>query len=258
MKQASFLFSVVLILFVIPGALLISSCRSTPSTAASATSAGNSTIGHGYYPELNEFTVDITDDPISSGPRNGDPFTSPFQGAYLNREVVIDQRSEIEKTALIFQTAAAGRAYVLIPRGMADNVKLVPGETYQIKYDIIHGWPFGYRLVINQGSALALAGVAMGSLDSEWSLNGLIPIMSTLSRIMAENYVDGPEDAFWARKTNVEVTFKIGENIVNLHQGQSTLLGNFEITLLIARQIQHKPNVYDANQNNFSYVIYAK
>jgi hypothetical protein len=86
----------------------------------------------------------------------------------------------------------------------------------------------------------------------------LIPITAIQSNLLTEHYIDGNKDVFWDRKTNTEISFTIDGNSINLHQGQSAVLDDFNITLLIARQIQYKPNVYDAGQNGISYLIAKK
>jgi hypothetical protein len=226
--------------------------------------ANNSTMGHSYYPELDEFTVSMTDDPNSRALITSEPFPSPFQGRFVNREVLIDMRAGnypaliVEKTAFIFKTVTDAKAYLLVTKGVADSINLIPDEIYQIKYDILRGWPFAYRLILSKENELILAGISTGGFNSRLSLNGLIPVTTTQSKILTDNYIDGNKDVFWDRKINVEIAFNIGGNSINLHQGQSATLDNYKISLLIAREIKYKPNVYDAGQNGISYVVARK
>jgi hypothetical protein len=212
------------------------------------------TIGHYYYPELSEFTVSVTDDPNSTVAITSYPFPSPFKGTYVNQQFVTDMRASIEKTAYIFKTDSNANAYLLITKGIADSISLVLGETYQITYDILRGWPFGYQLIITKADELVFSGISTGK-SSNPSLNGLIPITVTQSKVLTDNYVFGSDDSFWLKKTNTEITFTLNENSIALHQGQSATLGEYNITLLIARKIDYEPNVYDAGQNSLSYII---
>jgi hypothetical protein len=245
----------ILILAITICTLLALSCNAGSSATIPATTTNVSTVGHHYFTESNEFTINITDD-LNSSSERGYPFPSQFEGRFVSQEVVIDKRaSNTEKTAFIFETDNGSKAYILIPKGIVDSVNMLPTKIYQINIALAAGWPFGYRLVINRETELVFAGISIESFDSRLTLEGLIPITANLSKILKDNYVDGSEDVFWDRKTNTEITFTLDGYSVVLHQGQSAMLGDYQITLLIARQIQYKPNVYDAGQNGVSYVI---
>ena len=139
-------------------ALTAISCNAASPAIIPATTTQDSTARHQYFPELTEFAINITDDLNYTGERTGYPFPPAFQGKFVAQEVVIDKRaSNAEKTALIFQIDTGAKAYILIPKGIIIAVNMVPNEIYQIKYDIVGGWPFAYRLIINQGNELVLA-----------------------------------------------------------------------------------------------------
>jgi hypothetical protein len=71
--------------FLIPAILVpaVLSCQATPLASTQNTPTGSLTIGHSYYPELDEFTVSMTDDPSNREPITANPFLRPFKAHLL-------------------------------------------------------------------------------------------------------------------------------------------------------------------------------
>ncbi len=238
------LLSILLLVFTL---MVISSCTSTT----------NNTIGHNYFPELPEFTFWLTEDPYKYNRLPDTPLSSPTEVKYLEKRIIDDKPDAYTQvTAYVFTTIPNDtKLYLIIPSGAHDTINLVPGETYQIDYFILFGWPNLYSLIINQGEPVIFEGLSAGAIDGRRSMNGTPTIRVNMSRVLEGNYIDGESDDFWDRKTNTEIEFTLDGNSVILHQGESSLLGDYKITLLIAREIEYKPNWYDYGQNSISYVI---
>jgi hypothetical protein len=223
-------------------------------SVSACTSNGSTTDDHGYYKEQTEFTLRVTDDPSNVEPVELLPVV--VQARYICKDTVVDKReSDSKKTAYIFETDTSDTVYLLIPPGIADNINLIPDERYQIDYQIQYGWPNIYRLIISMEDAVIFAGLSDWTVNGRLNMNELIPVKITQNRLLPNHYIDGESDGPWSRKTNVEITFTLNGNSVTLHQGQSSSLGEYEVKLLIAREIEYNPNWYDVGQNGISYIV---
>ena len=221
------------------------------------TSTNSDTIGHNYFPELTEFTFWITEDPNDVFGLPHYPLTPPIEARYLEQEIIIKKINiDTQLLAIEFTTIPNNaQLYLLIPSGVIDTLNLIPGEIYQIDYKFQYGWPSIYRLIINKGETVIFAGLADWFVDGTLNMNDMIPIQVNKNRVLEDNYIDGESDDFWERKTNTEIEFTLNGNSVILHQGESSSLGDYKVILLIALDIQYKPNWYDSGQNSISYVI---
>lgn len=223
----------------------------------SSSSGSDNGKDHGYYKELPEFTFWLTEDPYKYNRLPDTPLSSPIEVKYIERNI-IDNKPDAYTQVISYTFTTIPNSlklYLIIPSGVHNAIKLTPGETYQIDYYILFGWPNQYRLVINKGEGVSFIG------NFGWSPDiWLNPDNTTLFQvnkigILDNNYIDGESSDFWERKTNTEIEFTLNENSVILHQGESSTLGDYDITLLIAREIQYKPGWYDVGQNCISYVI---
>jgi hypothetical protein len=180
-----------------------------------------------------------------------------MQAKYVEQDVVTDSGlDKTQKTAYVFQRLdTSAPVYLLIPIGIADNIKLTSGEVYQIDYEINYGWPTSIGLMISQQNKLVFAGISDWSANKTVKLAGLLPLTVAQSDILIGHYIAGTDADPWVRKTNTEITFDLGGDSVVVHQGQSVSLGGYEIKLFIARETQYKPGWLDAGQNDISYVI---
>jgi hypothetical protein len=222
---------------------------------------------HNYFVELPEFTLRITDDPNNTQPFEAKVSPVTMLATYVKQDTVIDMRESnspwvlAKKTAYIFNNTVANvttsnnTTFLLIPPDIADNIELIPGEVYEINYQIQYGWPDVYRLIIYKDDNVIFAGLSDWSIDGRFNLNKLIPIKVKQNKVLTNHYIDGDDGDFYIRITNTEITFDLDGDSTNLHQGQSATLGDYDITLLIAREIEYKPNWYDVGQNCISYVI---
>lgn len=224
---------------------------------SSCTSTNSDTIGHNYFPELPEFTFWLTEDPYNYNRLPETPLSSPIEVKYLEKRIIDDKKDAYTQVmGYVFTTIPNEiQLYLLIPSGVHDTINLIPGEVYQIDYRIQYGWPNLYRLIINKEETVIFAGLADWDVDGRLNMNDMTPIQVHKSRVLEDNYIDGESDDFWERKTNNEIEFTLNENSVILHQGESSSLVDYEVTLLIAREIQYKPNWFDYQQNSFSFVI---
>jgi hypothetical protein len=223
---------------------------------SACTSNGSTTDDHGYYKEQTEFTLRVTDNPSNIEPVEVELLPVIVQARYICKDTVVDKReSDFQKTAYIFETDTSDTVYLLIPPGIADSINLIPDERYQIDYQIQYGWPNIYRLIISVKDVVIFAGLSDWTVDGRLNMNELIPVKISENRLLDNNYIIGQSSDFWEKKTNTEITFTLGESSVILHQGQSSLLGDYEVKLLIARKIDYKPNWYDVCQNSISYTI---
>jgi hypothetical protein len=242
---------------------LFSGCASTKSTTGSSPDITNisSTEGHKYFRELPQFEFGITGTPDDLRNINS-TFPSPLQVKYVKQDTVIDKKESsgqnvIMKTSYIFSTNISSPSiYMKIPPGIADTINLIPGDEYTIDHQIGYGWPTVYRLIIYRENVMIFTGVSDWTVDGRLNPNKLIPVKIQQNKLLSGNYVDGKSEDFWERKTNTEIMFTLDENSVYLHQGQVTILGDYEIKLLFAREIQYKSGWYDVGQNAISYVIY--
>ena len=219
---------------------------------------------HGYYKELTEFKFRITDYPDDT--EYFISFPSPITAKYVKQEEVIDEREsnipyfEIRKMAYIFTESSNNtQISVLIPLGVADDIKMIPGEIYKIEYQKQYGFPEGYSLyflTIQKGTNVIFLGLSDWDINYKYHLSDFLPIQASQTRVLSDHYIDG--DFGWLRMTNTEIMFVLDGESVKLHQGQSAGLGDYEITLLIAREVEYDPKAYDAGQKSISYVISRK
>jgi len=223
---------------------------------------------HNYYEELTEFKFRITDYPDDTEYLINNQYInypSPIIAKYVKQEEVIDEREsnipyfEIHKMAYIFvESSNNTQISVLIPLGVADNIEMAPDEEYIIDYAIHPGWPDTYRLVIHKDQSVIFVGISDWDINSQFNLSDFLPVTVEETKILTDHYISGGKEDFWTRKTNTEIRFSLNGDPIYVHQGQSGTLGEYDITLLIARETEYRPMCYDCGKNSISYVISRK
>jgi hypothetical protein len=215
---------------------------------------------HNYFPELPQFTFLVTDNPNNTGAFPAQLQPGTMQARFIEKKSVIDMReSKTQKTAYVFNKMSTGElVYILIPPGIADNIKLIPDDDYFIVYETNYGWPSTYGLIISKEEKLIFGGESAWSPNRRVRISSQLPFTVNQTRFLTNNYIKGESSDFWEKKNNTEISFTYNGNSVNLHQGQSSTLDGYDIKLLIARDIQYKSGWYDVVQNSISYVISRK
>jgi hypothetical protein len=214
---------------------------------------------HDYYPELTEFTYRITNYPDVYTSDYMSPIISPIIAEYVKQELSGPEQGGVIYTEYIFKPVSGNAQMALrIPMGAADNISMVAGEEYKIDHVYYAGWPYIYHFIIYENESVIFLGITDWSINNRFYLSDFLPIKIEQTKILTNHYIIGGESDFWTRKTNTEITFTLDGKSVTLHQGQSAILGDYNITLLIAREIEYPPICYDCAQNGISYVISRK
>lgn len=219
----------------------------------SGSSDSDNVKDHGYYKELTEFKFNIKNFP--DGTTAWIDYPSPILAKYIKQESFGPEYGITYTTYIFQQTIDNTQIGLFIPLGAADNINMIPGEQYKIDYQIHPGWPSTYRLIIYTDDTVIFIGISDWSVNNNYYLTETMPIIIEQTKILTNHYHEGGKGDFWIRKTNTEIKFTLDTDSINLHQGQSMALGDYDITLHIAREIEYKPNWYDVGQNGISYVI---
>jgi hypothetical protein len=217
---------------------------------------------HTYFSEGTEFTYRFTD---ANNAPIGAIWPDPripliVQVKYLSKDIAGSR--PYAETALYFEMVDKGsQLNLLMPSVIADRIELDSGIVYRIVAQVVHGWPTAYGLIISQGWEVIFIGIADSqafpniTIDDEFLPISNLPMKVEKTRVLTNHYVDGDADTFFSRKTNTEITFSLDGKSVAMHQGELSLIGDYKISLLIAREVQYKRNVYDAGVNEISYTV---
>lgn len=144
---------------------------------------------------------------------------------------------------------------VALSRVDGERISLRQGSAYDVAIQVLHGWPSTFGLMIGEGDELVFEGVSDWQLGKQISVGTLSPFEVRQER-MLEDHFQRPE-ACWEQITNTEIGFTLGESSLTLHQGESGVLGAYEIRLAVAREVEYsKTNTcLDAGLNQISYSI---
>jgi hypothetical protein len=213
---------------------------------------------HDYYADKQQFTYGIFDPSGRSIVDSEEPqiITAKYiERAYANS-------SGKPQTAYHFESTATNeQVTVIITALIADEIKLTSGEVYKIISEVYPGWPPTCGLIISQDGDLIFAGL------SDWQLDGRIniddaffpisnqPVTIKQARVLTDHYFERRLGESICRMINTEMVFSCNGENVTLNQGESAILGDYDVNLLVAREIQwvHPPT--DAGQNGISYTI---
>jgi len=211
---------------------------------------------HDYYQELTEFKFTISEIPLSTTSAIL-RYPSPILAEYIKQET-FGPEGGTTYMAYIFRPVTDNvQMGLLIPMGAADTIAMVAGEEYKIEYQTRYGFPDGYSLyflTIQKNAKIILLGLSDWTINYEFHLSDFLPIQVSQTRVLSDHYIDG--NFGWLRMTNTEIMFVLDGESTKLYQGQSAVLGDYQITLLEAREIEYDPKAYDAGQKSISYVIY--
>ena len=160
-------------------------------------------------------------------------------------------------TRYYFETLDTGESVVLqIPCGVADGIKLVPDTVYRVISEIKDEGLWG--LIIYQDTEFIFAGITDHP-DYGWVTidDSFSQVKAEQTRILTNHYItsSGDDDECWDRITNTEITFSLNGDSVTLHQGQSAVLGDYGINLMIARDVQYTNRCVDFGFHAMSYTI---
>ena len=213
---------------------------------------------HDYYPDKQQFTYGIFDPSGRSIVGSKEPQIIPAK--YIERAYAYS--SGKPQTAYHFEsTATHEQVTVMITALIADEIKLTSGEVYKIISEFYPGWPRTYGLIISQDGDLIFAGL------SDWQLDGRIniddayfpisnqPITVKQARVLTDHYFERRLGESICRTTNTEMVFSCNGKNITLHQGESAMLGDYDVNLRVAREIQWVLPPTDAGQNGISYTI---
>jgi len=185
-----------------------------------------------YYPEgpRFEFGIMIIGDKPSTS-------TASLLGSYLQQSIFVKKEVSTYYFKILETDYQIG---VTIPVGIADNIKLVPDNKYQVVYNPIMS-PDGMiacSLIILEESELVFAGITDLQIDEFTKTDSaFIPIKVELYRVLTDHFIERPHPC-WDKFTNTEIMFSLAGDSVTLHQGESAMLGGYEINLAIAREVQ--------------------
>jgi hypothetical protein len=143
------------------------------------------------------------------------------------------------------------------------EIKLTQGMTYLISSQFAAGFPSAYGLIISQANEIIFAGV------TDWDLDGIITVDNgfwplayptfdvKLDRVLKDNYMEIDNESEFIKVTNLEVQFTLGDKTFSMHQGQSAILGDYKIDLMLAadHDVKYKKLVADGGSNGFSFVL---
>jgi len=154
-----------------------------------------------------------------------------------------------------FEVLDTGESLTIgMPSDVADDIKLASGTAYLILYEIILSEPSFYSLVIWCGDDLVFAGITDVHVDRYFVLDGrLVPVKVEQTRLLTWHYAG--RDQCWDRITNTEIAFSIEGESVCLHQGQSAKLGDYQINLTVAREVQYSNQWPGCSMSGVSYII---
>jgi hypothetical protein len=210
----------------------------------------NGITTHNYSPNNGEFAYQIM-----SGKNYVDTVNkSPIQAKYLGRS----------DKGYNFEMVGSNTPFSIGFSSWKNyEIKLTQGMTYLISSQFVAGFPSAYGLIISQGNEIIFAGV------TDWYLNGVITIDNgfwplayptfdiKLDRVLKDNYMEVDNESEFIKVTNLEVQFTLGNKIFSIRQGQSAILGDYKIDLMMAvdKDIQYKKMVADGGSNGFSFVL---
>lgn len=141
-----------------------------------------------------------------------------------------------------------------MPSDVGDGISLVSGTEYLIRYEIILSEPSFYSLVIWRGDDLVFAGITDVHVDRYYVLDGwLVPVKVEQTRLLTWHYAGGEQ--CWDRITNTEIAFSTQGESIALHQGQSAKLGDYQINLTVAREVQYNNQWPGCGMSGVSYTI---
>lgn len=196
-----------------------------------------------YYPEGPEFTAYLsgTLDPSFEG------FFQSMETT--NREVSYHFNS----------SSGDGQLLLRVPEAFSRDLAFEEGSSYTLYYQVMHGWPSVYGLVVLHENEVVFIGITDIFID--YKINPqetLYPEFDQLFRVEQTAVLDNhfiTSRQCYDRITNTEVTFTHNEDSLSLHQGQSGQLGDYQVKLLIARKVDYAEGCYDTGLTGISYII---
>jgi hypothetical protein len=213
---------------------------------------------HDFYPEKQQFTYGIFDPTGRNLASSKEPLT--IQAEYIDRDSV-DSSDGAHIAYRFLMTDANTQISLLIPADVTDDIRLISGEVYQIISESYPGWPPTYGLIISRDADLLFAGIADWQLDGRINIDDAFfpisnkPITIQQTRVLTDNYIEHRLGESICTTTNTEIIFSSNGKSVTLHQGESAILGDYDVNLLVAREIQWVNPPTDAGQNGISYTI---
>jgi hypothetical protein len=184
---------------------------------------------------------------------------SEFDVLFLEKEYVIRDKYTSQPAVLFhFNNQNDGSPVTLsLPESLAEDISLTPGTTYRMLPQLKMGWPSAYCLIITRGQDLVFMGIA------DWDIDGIITIedeycqfitpsinVEQLGKLALRTRTDPPY-----RMTDTELEFRIGDETVRMHQGESSEIGDYRIKLMVARDVEYTYEIIDGGVNKISYTI---
>lgn len=213
---------------------------------------------HDFYPEKQQFTYSIFDPIGRNLAISKEPLT--IQAEYID-QYSVDSSNGAWTAYRFLMTDTNMQISLLVPVDVADDIRLISGEVYQIISESYPGWPPTYGLIISRDADLLFVGIADWQLDGRINIDDAFfpisnqPITIKQTRILTDNYIEHKFGESICTTTNTEIIFSSNGKSVTLHQGESAILGDYDVNLLVAREIQWVNPPTDAGQNGISYTI---
>jgi len=215
-----------------------------------------------YYKEDTEFKFVLKDtngEFVSEYQNRSGEIIPTFEGEFVEKEDDTDQISYREQTSVFhFRDKDTGLGRNLfIPYSLSKDIICTPGINYRIYYQVMFGWPSVYCLIISQGNELVFIGITDWYIDGNISIDDSFfkfsnpPIRVVPGNRLSLRFINRD----YLRATNTEIEFFINEESAIMHQGETSVIGNYKINLMVARDIEYIYQVIDGGANSISYTI---
>ena len=207
-----------------------------PTIGPSPIPSASGQVQGGYYPEGQAFPfgfeiLDANNQPFAACLGG---FPCSIEATYLHQTPY--ETSTYQGTAFHFEIAGSGESITFALRSeYADRINLTPDTTYRIIAQKVVAWPDTFGLIIKRGDELVFQGISDWELERTVLIGCLSPIRAEQVGVLAEHYREGG-DCF-GQFVNTEIMFSQAGGSATLHQGQSVMLGDYEVDLDLARTV---------------------
>lgn len=188
----------------------------------------------GYFNEAENFSFNFTG---IDYPGNMDEKTYLRFDAKYSGQNSLDSSSFFDTSLNFRQVQTDAPISILVTSKYASFIKLTPNHEYQITIQRIGFMNYDSDLMITENGQMIFLGVSGGYPAAGKTPFESSPIQITNRETLINHYKLNPTDCV-AKYTNTKLRFEANGEAVELHQGESGKLGNYEINLLIARDIQ--------------------
>lgn len=200
---------------------------------------------HEYYPEGTEFRAYIS---------GTEDLPTTFEGIFHSMEI-----ANREVSYRFHSSSGNGQLLLNLPEAFSPDLVFQKDLTYTIHNQVLHGWPSLYGLVVLHENEVMFIGVTDMFIGDKIKLGEtLYPEFNQFFHVEQTAILDNhfiTSRQCYDRITNTEITFTRNGDSISLHQGQSGQLGNYQVKLNIARQVEYAEGCYDAGLTGISYLI---